>query len=114
MPRIKPASEAVQLSKELDRVAVGMLVRRLRKSKKLSLTRLAEMIGMNEPKLCRVEKGKCGVLDFVETITLCDALEITPDDFTRQYYKLRMSEEFKTCLMPVKRVSTVVKVLETV
>jgi len=60
----------------------GETLRTIRRRKGLSQKRLAEIIGSTQPHLSNIESGK-GDLMFETVVKLCQALEISLDDFQK-------------------------------
>lgn len=62
----------------LDYVALGNRVRQLRKERKLSQERLAELIDISVPHMSNIETGKTK-LSLQVLINLANALQVSPD-----------------------------------
>ena len=60
------------------------LLKDLRQAKSLTQTQLAERLGLPQSYVSKYEAGERR-LDFLETFFLCNALEISIEDFTKMF-----------------------------
>lgn len=72
----------------------GETLRTIRRRKGLSQKRLAEIIGSTQPHLSNIESGK-GDLMFETVVKLCQALEISLDDFQKLKFNQPAPQESK-------------------
>lgn len=73
---------------EQDRVGFGMHVGHWRRRARVSQRRLAELTGLQQPMLSRIELGRRGT-DIIEAIRIAEALEISLDDLVAGPYGTR-------------------------